>query len=362
MGRYLPGYRDGGPVRTIENLTEVLGNEYDFHIACMDRDHGDVVPYPNIKPGTWQQTGMAKVWYTAPGGFTSKQILKLSEGMDLIYLCSFYDNYGYRTLLLRRRGLLKIPVVLAAMGVFSEGAMAQKSWKKLLFLYGCRMTGLFHGITWSVSSMKEADDLKRCIGRKAEYVIAEDLPRNRIPGFSGSGAARRIVFLSRISPKKNLLGAIGILQEVKGRFTFDIYGPCEDRRYWEVCRHQLEKSEICWNYHGDVPAEKVQDVLAGYDIFLFPTLGENYGHVIFEALSVGCIPVISDRTPWMEISRDHAGYELPLKNTQLFSGKIDEILSMSPEDRKEMAEAGVRIAHACVEKNKRYTGYRKIFG
>lgn len=30
MGRYLPGYKDGGPVRTIKNLTDILGNEYDI--------------------------------------------------------------------------------------------------------------------------------------------------------------------------------------------------------------------------------------------------------------------------------------------------------------------------------------------
>ena len=30
MGRYLPGYKDGGPVRSIKNLTDFLGREYNF--------------------------------------------------------------------------------------------------------------------------------------------------------------------------------------------------------------------------------------------------------------------------------------------------------------------------------------------
>lgn len=41
MGRYLPGYKDGGPVRTIVNLVDILGNEYNFNIMTSDRDHGD---------------------------------------------------------------------------------------------------------------------------------------------------------------------------------------------------------------------------------------------------------------------------------------------------------------------------------
>ena len=32
MGRYLPGYKDAGPVRSIKNLEDRLGEEYDFRI------------------------------------------------------------------------------------------------------------------------------------------------------------------------------------------------------------------------------------------------------------------------------------------------------------------------------------------
>ena len=39
MGRYLPGYKDGGPVRTIINVKDMLGYEYEFYISCLDRDH-----------------------------------------------------------------------------------------------------------------------------------------------------------------------------------------------------------------------------------------------------------------------------------------------------------------------------------
>ena len=101
-GRYLPGYKDGGPLRTFINLTETLGDEYEFYIGCLDRDHGDKVPYSNIKRDTWNQVGKAKVWYVAPGGFTNELILKLVMGKDRIYLSSFYGDYGYKTLLYPR--------------------------------------------------------------------------------------------------------------------------------------------------------------------------------------------------------------------------------------------------------------------
>ena len=48
-GRYLPGYKDGGPVRSVKNLVDCLGEEYQFRILTCDRDHGDTQPYPNVK-------------------------------------------------------------------------------------------------------------------------------------------------------------------------------------------------------------------------------------------------------------------------------------------------------------------------
>jgi len=35
---YLPGFRAGGPTRSIANLVEWLGDEYRFAIISLDRD------------------------------------------------------------------------------------------------------------------------------------------------------------------------------------------------------------------------------------------------------------------------------------------------------------------------------------
>ncbi len=360
-GRYLPGHKDGGPLRTIINVTDALGEEYDFHIACLDRDHGDTEAYPNIRMNEWNQVGNAKVWYVQPGGFSDKMILKLIQGMDCIYLTSFYDDYGYKTLLLKRKGKISQPIYLASMGVFSTGALTQKALKKKVFITGCKALGLFNNITWSVTSEIEAEDMKRVICKNAKYIIAEDLPRTNVPGRSApQHEPMKVAFLSRISPKKNLLRAIEELQKVKAEMKFTIYGPVEDQEYWRKCQNALKlmPNHVTCEYAGDVPTEKVQDALAQNDVFFFPTLGENYGHVIFEALSVGCIPVISDQTPWHEITSRKAGYELQLDGN--FASVLDELATRT--DREILAEKSVQIAKDRVEKNRRETGYRTIFG
>lgn len=368
MGRYLPGYKDGGPLRTIVNLTDALGDEYDFYIVCLDRDHGDTVPYKNISYNVWNSVGKANVRYVKPGGFSFSLIRELAENMDLIYSCGFFDDYGYKSLLLNRFNMLHgKPVVVASMGIFSEGALAQKALKKIFYIGCCKALGLFRNMKWSVTSELELRDVKRNIGKDAECIIAEDLPRSNIPGRRGERDREYldIVFLSRISPTKNLLGAIKCLKNLQANARFTIYGTREDREYWSSCLKELDKlpSNVCWTYEGDILSEEVQEKLQQHEIFLFPTKGENYGHVIFEALSVGCIPVISDQTPWYMITERNAGYILPLtENMSEFTQVLEKLNKMPEEDKLEMSERAVKIAFEKVEQSKTNTGYRTIFG
>ena len=362
-GRYLPGHKDGGPLRTIINVTDALGDEYEFYIACLDRDHGDTEAYSDILHNEWNHVGKAKVWYVAPGGFTTELLIKLASQVDMIYCCSFYDDYGYKTLLLKKQRKITCPVVVASMGVFSKGALSHKALKKIMFINGCKMMGLFKGITWSVTSELEVEDVKREIGKNIKYIIAEDLPRTTIPGYQERKGAFSVAFLSRICPQKNLLAAVKILKSVKADVQFYIYGPDQDKEYWVQCKKEMERlpSNITWKYCGDVSSEEVQSKFAQHDVFLFPTMGENYGHVIFEALSVGCIPVISNQTPWGEVQEKHAGFIYSLDQLEGFANAIDTLAEMSVADREQIAQNAVQVARDKVEKNRKETGYRTIF-
>lgn len=366
-GRYLPGYKDGGPVRTLINLTDLLGDEYDFYLAVLDRDHGDAEAYPNIKINEWNQIGKAKVWYYRAGEMNFSLIRKLAKNVNLVYLCGFYSSYGYKTLILNRFGcLFGKPVVIAPMGSFSEGALAQKSKKKKIFITICKLFGLFKNIRWSVTSELEVGDVKREINEKAMCVIAEDPPRASIKVEHKNlvdGEKIKIVFISRVSPKKNLLYAIQVLKNVRCDIKFDIYGPLEDKAYWNNCKSLLLElpDNIKWNYCGEVDTNHVPEIFTKYDLFLFPTLGENYGHVIFEALAAGCVPIISDQTPWDDIQKKKAGYIIPLYDQDRYCKIIEEYQSKSITERKKISENAVEVAKQKVEQSKVHSGYRDIF-
>lgn len=367
MGRYLPGYKDGGPVRSIKNMTDLLGKEYRFKILTCDRDHGDTKKYPNIKVNDWNRLSNAEVYYVPPKRFSKKLIMELAGHVDLIYVCGCFNDYAINTLIANRFGKIKVPVVVAAMGLFSPGALKIKSLKKNTFINVFNTLGLFKNVYWSATSEMEVTDILNVIKTdRKKIIIAEDIPRavqeKRIIKIKNSGELK-VVFISRFSPKKNLLQAIKILQEVKCNVEFTLYGPDEDKDYWYECKKELNRlpDNVIWEWKGNLDSENVVETLKNQDVFLFPTRGENFGHVIQEALSAGCPCIISDQTPWQDLESQGIGYVLPLNDNKPFVEAIEKYAAMGQEKFQNVVDKAHKYAISVSNNKAKNTGYRRIF-
>lgn len=365
IGGYLPGYKVGGPVQTIKNLTDHLGDEYEFYILTADRDLGDNKAYENIQYDRWNQVGKAQVWYVKPGGFTVQTIQRLSENMGLIYICGCFNDYARNALRLKKGGKLRAPVVIAPMGLFSPGAFQIKYIKKKTYITVCKLLGWFRNVAWCVTGEHDRQDVWRIIGKNATCYLAENIPRRMeslpkpIPKEKGT---LRVVFLSRISPKKNLDYAIEVLQNVKGEVVFDIYGVMEDPEYFSICEEKIKvfpENVVC-QYHGGVEAHRTLEVFGQYHVFLFPTKGENFGHVIYEAMAGGCIPVISDRCPWGDLEQKRAGRVLPLEDQEAYVRAIQELIDMDGVQYEEWQRRSAAYAWEFGQQADG-NGYRKVF-
>lgn len=87
---YLPGYRSGGPVRSIANFVDNLGDEFDIRIVTRDRDALDTEPYPNVQIDAWNKVGKAQVFYASDKTVNLRDIAKLMRDTphDVLYLNS----------------------------------------------------------------------------------------------------------------------------------------------------------------------------------------------------------------------------------------------------------------------------------
>lgn len=367
MGRYLPGYKDGGPVQSIKNLVDFLGDEYEFMILTNDRDHGDKNPYPNICINSWNEVGKARVYYLPPKGFTFKVIKEVSKNVDLIYVCGCFDLYAIKTLCMKKLGIIKNPLIIAAMGLFSPMEFRLKYYKKKTFTTLFNVLGMFDGIYWSATSLMEMEEISQQIRVNNNIFIAEDVPR-KVDDYKiikeKEENKLNIVWISRISPKKNLKGAIEILKKVNSEINFTIYGPIHDADYWEQC--QLEITQLPNNikciYKGSIQSENVVKELQKHHVFLFPTLGENYGHVIQEALSAGCPCILSDQTPWIDLEVNDIGASYSLQNESQFISLIHRYSKMDKKEFNIIVEKTIKYVVSKSNFDSDKNGYKKMFG
>lgn len=351
---YLPAYRAGGPIKTIANMVDQLGDEFDFRIITKDRDSGISDPFPGIKTGVWQDVGKSKVCYLPPAQLKLAPFRNLMRTTphDILYLNSFFSPVFtlYPLLLQRLRLVPVVPTVVAPRGEFSPGALGLKSAKKRQYLRLARALGLYSHVIWQASSEREKEEIIHGFGRRKDLAdlaqrirVAPDLvPKPAVPTACLEHPPKepgvlRVVFLSRITAKKNLHYALDVLRGVRGTVQFDIYGPTmRDEEYWEECQQVIATmpENIRVTYHGAVEPEQVPKVFASHDVFLFPTRGENFGHVILEALSAGCPMLLSDQTPWRGLEKEGVGWDLPLDQPERFTSVLDRLVEMGADEHK----------------------------
>ncbi len=330
---YLPGYKGGGPIRTIANMVEWLGNDFDFYILTSDRDLGDTQPYPGIEYGTWHQVGNAQVHYLSPKQRVIVSLKSIMKGVepDLVYVNSFFSPMcvmAIWTRFLRRTS--RIPFLLAPRDELAPQRLKLKRLKKAGYLRLIKLLGVYHGVIWQATNEQEREAIRSHFSR-SRVLLARNMAAKSPPQINpiqDKGQPLRVIFLSRISRSKNLSYALRILQKVQTPVLFDIYGPQEDPAYWVECEQLMGRlpDHIAVRYKGLVMPDTVLSIFAGYDAFLFPSLAENYGHVIWEALYAGCLPIISDRTPWQNIP----GWVHSLDSPEQFAASLDELAAMSP--------------------------------
>jgi glycosyltransferase involved in cell wall biosynthesis len=333
---FTPGYKAGGPIRSLDSLTRVLGERCDVSVVTRDRDLGDESPYPDITPDIWLELGRGvQVMYLSPHRQSLRHIADLvrREAWDCLYLNSMYSRRFtlYPLLAARRMGRR---IVLAPRGMLHAGAMRLKPVKKRVFLAAFRLAGLARGIVFQATDPREELDIARSFGRGVSIAAVPDWPAPlppQAPGITKRAGELKIVCVARVARNKNIRYLLERLQPLAGDVSVALYGPVEDVAYDEECRAAGAALPRGMSYRsfGSVPPHQIPAAIGSAHVFCLPTEGENFCHAIWEALAVGRSVLVSDRTPWRNLSDSGAGWDIPLEHPAEWTEQLDALVRMN---------------------------------
>lgn len=367
---YYPGFKAGGPIQSCINLVQALQDTVSFFVVSSNLDLGDALPYAAITPNQWVPGRFGEqVWYADRGKISSRQIRLLTKTVQptAVYFNSMFSvRFTLLPLFLIRR-YEGIKLILAPRGMLHPGALGLKAGKKKIFLRIFRGLGLDKEILFQATTKEETGFIREKFPH-ADVKEVGNIPtfRRQKPATIAKEAGElKLVFLGRIHPTKNLLFLLDIFQKFpfRGRVELEIIGESGNETYANECLRQTAAlpPQFQVRYSGALPhAVSLEHLLEGHMLVL-PSLGENFGHAIFEALISGKPVLVSDQTPWKDLQAVVAGWDLPLHRPDKFAEVIQQVIDMNQDEYEQWSAAAFRLANNYFKEAAYNSRYLELF-
>ena len=287
---------------------------------------------------------------------------------DIVHLHGLWNPNLHRCAVICRRW--RIPYVIAPRGMLEPWSLKQKWLKKRIARLLYQDKDLKCAAALHATAESEADQFKR-LGFKNPVIVSPNgvnLPLgegvgSQELGVSGKGSEKRVLFVSRMHPKKGVLELVEAIKRVMSggveewrskwrvELVYTVSGEFE-REYEAKVKTTVKELGLEYQFIFTGPLNDVEkwNAYARADLFVLPTYSENFGIVVAEALWAG-VPVITTKgTPWSDLNDRKCGWwiDLPVVGSspavwQEFDDALVNAMSMSDKDRGEMGERGRRL-------------------
>lgn len=96
---FAPGFKGGGPIRSVANLVGALSKEIEFSIVTRDTDLADIEtphpqPYKNVRSDVWSKTAVgAHIIYLSSAKIKAGEIRRIlgAQKFDFLYLNGLFS-------------------------------------------------------------------------------------------------------------------------------------------------------------------------------------------------------------------------------------------------------------------------------
>lgn len=312
-----PAFRAGGPIQSVANLVKNYQRpqlQVRVFTSNQDLDGSELTEVPHDE---WvRRDQQTEVWYASRQTSRLRFIRSIQQSWkpDVMFVNGIFSPCFNFLPLCWVSAPLK---VVSVRGMLHPNALAQKSFKKKLYLALWRIIGLHKRVVFHATNEEERSFIEQSFGTNIAVRVAANFPRilSFMPTVRGPNDQLKLVTVALISPMKNHLLVLEQLKKVSVPVQWTIYGPIKDAVYMRACEEAMEKlpAHIKVDYRGELRPSQVAEALAAADAFILPSKSENFGHAIFEALTAGKPVITSLGTPWMDLSTTRAGWNVDVE-------------------------------------------------
>lgn len=241
-----------------------------------------------------------------------------------------------------------IPRVVSTRGMLEPWALNHRRWKKRLAwgLYqrrDLRSAQLIH----ATADAEAASLAPFRLGVPVSVVPNGVVVPAELPSSGRAGTTRLALFFGRFHPVKGLPLFLEAWASVRpSGWHLRLAGHDEDGYLQSVLRI-IERlglqSQVTVSGPLDGPAKR--DALAAADLFVLPSLSENFGMVVGEALAHAVPVLTTTAVPWPQLASNGCGWSVPPTADGLARG-LRDATSASPGELSQMGLAGRRYVAA----------------
>lgn len=300
---YKPAFKYGGPTVSVSRLCEELakaGAEVDVFTTTANGK----AELP-VQPGEMKVIEGVQVTYfkrlTGDHTHFSPALLhalwKHGEGYDIIHIHSWWNLVSVFTVLIC--GLRGWRPCLAPRGMLSAYSFQHENSIKKILIHRLLGKYLLSRTVLHATTALEVNDCQKVIPHWQHILLPNivKLTDEWIPESSASNeAAFKLIFLSRVDPKKGLELLFDALNQVVFPFQLHIYGNQEDA-YEEQLQQLVNQTQVGEQiyWHGWIEGESKFVKLADADLFVLTSHNENFANVVLESLSVNTPVLLSNQ-------------------------------------------------------------------
>ena len=342
----------GGPARSVPLLCRAL-SEKGLEVCLLVADLGEDFSNPLVDREADYRTillpcrfrlGLKPVWI--PGlGETLSGLVKDGEQTLIHDHGVWLPRNGIAAHVASRQG---IPLVVSTRGMLEPWALAYGRWRKKLAWHFYQKRWLKRAEAFHATSRSEFQQI-RMLGLQQ---FVEVVPNGtRLPDLDDQrdretgSEPRKLLFLSRIHPKKGLLNLVKAMEILSpDGWQVIVAGYDEGGHHLEV-ESAVEEAGLksLFRFVGPVGDEEKWQLYREADLFVLPSHSENFGIVVAEALA-SAVPVITTKgTPWQDLETHRCGWWVEDSLEGLVRA-MREALNSSRDELKRLGRNGRELA------------------